>query len=64
MRIAQIAPLHERVPPKFYGGTERVVSFLTEELVRQGHDVTEPPRVCRRPVGLSHAAMAGCSSMA
>ena len=40
MRIAQIAPLHECVPPKLYGGTERVVSFLTEELVRQGHDVT------------------------
>ena len=40
LRIAQIAPLHERVPPKLYGGTERVVSFLTEELVRQGHDVT------------------------
>lgn len=40
MRIAQIAPLHERVPPKLYGGTERVVSFLTEELVRQGHNVT------------------------
>jgi glycosyltransferase involved in cell wall biosynthesis len=40
MRIAQIAPLHEAVPPKFYGGTERVVSFLTEELVAQGHDVT------------------------
>ena len=40
MRIAQIAPLHERVPPKLYGGTERVVSFLTEELVAQGHDVT------------------------
>jgi glycosyltransferase involved in cell wall biosynthesis len=40
MRIAQIAPLHERVPPKLYGGTERVVSYLTEELVRQGHDVT------------------------
>ena len=40
MRIAQIAPLYERVPPRFYGGTERVVSFLTEELVRQGHDVT------------------------
>ena len=40
MRIAQIAPLHERVPPRFYGGTERVVSFLTEELVSQGHDVT------------------------
>ena len=40
MRIAQIASLHERVPPRLYGGTERVVSFLTEELVRQGHDVT------------------------
>jgi glycosyltransferase involved in cell wall biosynthesis len=40
MRIAQIAPLYERVPPLFYGGTERVVSYLTEELVRQGHDVT------------------------
>jgi glycosyltransferase involved in cell wall biosynthesis len=40
MRIAQIAPLHERVPPPLYGGTERVVSYLTEELVRQGHDVT------------------------
>ena len=40
MRIAQIAPLYERVPPLFYGGTERVVSYLTEELVKQGHDVT------------------------
>ncbi len=40
MRIAQIAPLTESVPPSFYGGTERVVSYLTEELVRQGHDVT------------------------
>jgi len=40
MRIAQIAPLTEAVPPKRYGGTERVVSWLTEELVRQGHDVT------------------------
>ncbi len=40
MRIAQIAPLYEAVPPKFYGGTERVVSFLTEELVEMGHDVT------------------------
>jgi glycosyltransferase involved in cell wall biosynthesis len=40
MRIAQIAPLAEAVPPKLYGGTERVVSWLTEELVRQGHDVT------------------------
>lgn len=40
MKIAQIAPLMERVPPQLYGGTERVVSYLTEELVRQGHDVT------------------------
>jgi glycosyltransferase involved in cell wall biosynthesis len=40
MRIAQIAPLHEAVPPKFYGGTERVVSNLTEALVEMGHDVT------------------------
>jgi glycosyltransferase involved in cell wall biosynthesis len=40
MRIAQIAPLIESCPPKFYGGTERIVSYLTEELVRQGHDVT------------------------
>jgi glycosyltransferase involved in cell wall biosynthesis len=40
MRIAQVAPLHESVPPKYYGGTERVVSYLTEELVSQGHDVT------------------------
>jgi len=40
VRIAQIAPLFESVPPKYYGGTERVVSFLTEELVREGHDVT------------------------
>ena len=40
MRIAQIAPLIESVPPAGYGGTERVVSYLTEELVRQGHEVT------------------------
>jgi glycosyltransferase involved in cell wall biosynthesis len=40
MRIAQIAPLFEAVPPKLYGGTERVVSNLTEELVAMGHDVT------------------------
>ncbi len=40
MKIAQVAPLAERVPPKLYGGTERIVSYLTEELVRQGHDVT------------------------
>src|SRR4030095_6062669 len=40
MRIAQVSPLYERAPPRAYGGTERVVSFLTEELVRAGHDVT------------------------
>lgn len=40
MRIAQVAPLFESVPPKYYGGTERIVSYLTEELVRQGHEVT------------------------
>ncbi len=40
MRIAQVSPLYESVPPQGYGGTERVVSYLTEELVRQGHQVT------------------------
>jgi glycosyltransferase involved in cell wall biosynthesis len=40
MRIAQVAPLFEAVPPVAYGGTERIVSYLTEELVRQGHEVT------------------------
>jgi glycosyltransferase involved in cell wall biosynthesis len=40
LRIAQVAPLYESVPPKYYGGTERIVSYLTEELVHQGHNVT------------------------
>ncbi|HIJ62457.1 MAG TPA: glycosyltransferase family 4 protein [Rhodospirillaceae bacterium] len=40
MRIAQVSPLHEAVPPRLYGGTERVVSYLTEELVAEGHQVT------------------------
>jgi glycosyltransferase involved in cell wall biosynthesis len=40
MRIAQVTPMYEAVPPVRYGGTERVVSYLTEELVRRGHDVT------------------------
>lgn len=40
MRIAQVAPLSESVPPQLYGGTERIVSYLTEDLVRRGHDVT------------------------
>ncbi|AVA26202.1 glycosyltransferase family 4 protein [Rhizobium sp. NXC24] len=40
MKVAQIAPLAESVPPKLYGGTERIVSYLSEELVAEGHDVT------------------------
>src|ERR1700680_862987 len=40
MRIAQVAPLFESCPPRLYGGTERVVSYVTEELVRLGHEVT------------------------
>jgi len=40
LKIAQVSPLYESVPPKLYGGTERVVSYLTEELVNEGHDVT------------------------
>src|SRR5436190_2846004 len=40
MRIAQVAPLYEAVPPRFYGGTERVVAHLTDALVALGHDVT------------------------
>src|SRR4051794_34605435 len=40
MRIAQVPPLFEAIPPKLYGGTERVVHWLTEELVALGHDVT------------------------
>ena len=57
MRIAQVAPLCERCPPQFYRGTERVVSYLSEELVRQGHDVTlfasgdSRTRARLRPIG-------------
>jgi hypothetical protein len=40
LRIAQVAPLAESVPPKLYGGTERVVSWLTEQLIELGHNVT------------------------
>jgi glycosyltransferase involved in cell wall biosynthesis len=40
VKIAQVAPLMESVPPRLYGGTERIVSYLTEELVRMGHEVT------------------------
>ena len=68
MKIAQIAPLTEAVPPKLYGGTERVVSWLTEALVEQGHELYSPvekllslaaklepmwPRALRLDVGLS-----------
>jgi glycosyltransferase involved in cell wall biosynthesis len=63
MRIAQVAPLYESVPPSLYGGTERVVAHLTNELVRLGHDVTlfasgesrtaaELVAVCPRPLRL------------
>ena len=45
MKIAQIAPLMESVPPRLYGGTERVVSHLCEALVQEGHDVTS---ICER----------------
>jgi glycosyltransferase involved in cell wall biosynthesis len=60
MRIAQIAPLYERVPPKFYGGTERIVSFLTEELVAQGHDVT----LFASGDSITRAALVPCTAMA
>jgi hypothetical protein len=40
MKIAQVAPLTESVPPRLYGGTERIVSYLTDELVAMGHEVT------------------------
>jgi len=50
MRIAQLAPLAEAVPPKLYGGTERVVSWLTEELVEMGHEVTSLPPEIQSPM--------------
>jgi glycosyltransferase involved in cell wall biosynthesis len=64
MKIAQIAPLMESVPPRLYGGSERVASYLTEELVAQGHDVTlfasgqsitaaKLVRCCEEPLRLS-----------
>ena len=48
MRIAQIAPLAESCPPRFYGGTERIVSYLTEELVEQGMRSRFSPAVTRK----------------
>src|SRR5262245_55827121 len=61
MRIAQISPLYESVPPKFYGGTERIVSYLTETLVKLGHKVTlfasGDSRTAARLVPCSDAAL-------
>ncbi|MGE5505599.1 MAG: glycosyltransferase family 4 protein [Actinomycetota bacterium] len=61
MRIAQVAPLHEAVPPLLYGGTERVVSYLVEELVGAGHDVTlfasADSRTSARLVGICARAL-------
>ena len=60
MRIAQIAPLMESVPPRLYGGTERIVSYLTEELVRLGHDVT----LFASGNSVTSANLVGCVPMA
>jgi len=60
MKIAQIAPLAESVPPRLYGGTERIVSYLTEELVRLGHEVT----LFARADSITAAELVGCASMA
>jgi glycosyltransferase involved in cell wall biosynthesis len=60
MRIAQVAPLIESVPPRLYGGTERIVSYLTEELVRLGHDVT----LFASGDSISSAALAPCCTRA
>src|SRR5215831_14421915 len=68
MRIAQVSPLYESVPPQLYGGTERVVSYLTEELVRQRHEVTlfasgdsktaaKLVPICPRALRLDHACI-------
>jgi glycosyltransferase involved in cell wall biosynthesis len=60
MKIAQIAPLMESVPPRLYGGTERIVSYLTEELVRLGHEVT----LFASADSITAADLVGCASMA
>jgi hypothetical protein len=60
MKIAQIAPLMESVPPRLYGGTERIVSYLTEELVRLGHGVT----LFASADSITSANLVGCASMA
>ncbi|MBJ7407076.1 MAG: glycosyltransferase family 4 protein [Bradyrhizobium sp.] len=60
MKIAQIAPLAESCPPRLYGGTERIVSYLTEELVRQGHEVT----LFASGDSITSAELVPCSKMA
>ena len=61
MQIAQVAPLAEAVPPGLYGGTERVVSWLTEELVKQGHQVTLSRVAILKPQPISYRAFPeGC----
>jgi glycosyltransferase involved in cell wall biosynthesis len=60
MRIAQVAPLFESVPPRLYGGTERVVSYLTEELVKQGHHVT----LFASADSMTSAELVGCTPRA
>jgi glycosyltransferase involved in cell wall biosynthesis len=59
MKIAQIAPLTESVPPRLYGGTERIVSYLTDELVRLGHEVT----LFASADSVTAAELVGCASM-
>jgi glycosyltransferase involved in cell wall biosynthesis len=60
MKIAQIAPLIESVPPRLYGGTERIVSYLTDELVRLGHDVT----LFASADSITAAELVGCAATA
>src|SRR5437588_2092800 len=60
MKIAQIAPLMESVPPRLYGGTERIVAYLTDELVRLGHEVT----LFASADSVTAAKLVSCSSMA
>jgi len=63
MRIAQVAPLTEAVPPKLYGGTERVVHWLTEELVALGNDVTLfASGIPRHPQNLTRHGRGRCGS--
>jgi glycosyltransferase involved in cell wall biosynthesis len=60
MKIAQIAPLIESVPPRLYGGTERIVSYLTDELVRVGHEVT----LFASADSVTAAELVGCAATA